>query len=1586
MAEIGSLAVSLSLDASNFNGSIAQVDRSLKAMGGELQSIKAKGADYGKSIEGLGQKQDVLTRSLDTAGLKLQEQRKRYDELVVSGTASQTSIERQAIAVNKAQTEYNRLETELKEVTEQLKVQSSQWTHAGQKLQDVGGKMKSIGTGMTSVGKDLTMKVTAPILAMGAGVFKAAVDFESAFAGVRKTVNTSEAGFKKLELGIRDMSKQLPASASDIAAVAESAGQLGIAENKILSFSKTIIDLGESTNLTREQAASEFARFANIVGMSQDNFDRLGSSIVGLGNTMATTESEIMSMAMRLAAQGAQVGMSEAQILALSATMSSLGIEAEAGGTAMTTALKKMQNAVSKGGKDLGAFASAAKMSASEFKKAYESDATSALDALIKGLAGSAKDGKNLNVILEKLGITGIREADTILRLAGASDLLTSAVDTSTKAWHENTALSNEATQRYKTTASQMSMLKNQVVDVGISLGQTLIPMASSAMDKIGSLVDKFNNLTDGQKKAILTIGGVAAAIGPLLVIGGTLISSIGSIVTVVGAASTAIGAAGGAAALLGSTLAVLTGPIGLTVAGLALLGVAAYKVSQDLKKPSMEIDVFGENVSKSTEKAVGGFLKLNDKATLALNQLNMSGTAVTKTTADNIVKNFEQMGDQMLESLKKKHDQELETMNQFFENSKLLNEKDKQDTIAKMNEKYEQQTNAVNNGEKIIKDILTTASNEKRSLTKEEQIQINNIQEGMVNNGIKYLSKNEIESKSILERMKAQAGEISAKQAADVVKNSQKQTEGAIKAANEQYDKTVQEIIRQRDEIGSITAEQAKIMILDAKMQRDQVVGHAKDLHKNVVEEAKQQAGEHADHVNWEKGEVLSKWEMMKKDTSKKAAEIKNTVSEKWEEIKNDTSEKWDEIKGWTGKKIEEMKTNVETKMAEVKTKIETKWNEAQAFLSSISLKQIGKDIVLGLIGGIGDMFNGVQKKVEELAGLIPDWAKKKLGIKSPSRVMMAVGRDTVQGLAIGINNNTNIVKRAADDMVRAAIPDFSQAVSVTKTQIKTIQSIISKSSKENAAEIVKVEKDRDLERLQITKDAHTKIEKIETDASEKIQKIRDTAASKKKKLTIAQLNEIKKINSDTAQRIREIEVKAGEDRVKASKKAGESIAKIETSVAADKLKALKEYAEAHKQAGDMSLKQEAEFWKYSANTFQKGTTQHTEALKLYNRAVENLNAEMLTNIKNYISEKKSLGEMTLIDEVRVWKENLDIFKEGSKERIEAQKAYNSAIDAVNKEIVSINKDYQSQMQTINDELIKQENDLTNAYEDALSKRQSTLMSFAGLFDAFSVEVKASGIELLGNLQSQVDGFKLWQDEFAKLSSRDIDANLLSELSGLGVKALPELIALNQLTDEQLTLYSSLYQEKSALAREQAEAELIGMKEDTEKQIDLLRASAETKLGQLQIEWQAKIKELTQTTSTELSTLQQIGADAGAGLLNGLSSMEGPLIAKATAIANSIKAAIQSALDIHSPSRVMRGFGVNIGQGLVQGMDDMVTKVTAASQRLAKSVEGGVATSTLSSNSYDYSKQFSPNVTIHTTDNGAKEMERTLRRMAFSF
>lgn len=609
---------------SRIKGITIVIDGETKGLNKALQDVNKRSRDIQKELRQVdkllkfnpgntqlvAQKQKLLAEQVENTREKLNRLKSAQDDVNEAFKRGEISEE----DYRAFQREIVETESKLKHFEGQLKQSQNKVKEFGDKMKQAGDKMKEVGRKMSDVGKDLSMKVTAPIVGLGTLATKSAIDFESAFAGVRKTVDATEEQFAALEKGIRDMSKELPSSASDIASVAEAAGQLGIKTENILGFTRVMIDLGEATNLSSEEAATALARFANIVGMSQEDFDKLGSSIVALGNNFATTEAEIVEMGMRLAGVGAQIGLTESEIMALATAMSSVGIEAEAGGTAMTMVLKKMQNAVSDGGKSLDGFAKAAGMSSKEFAKAFESEPIVALDAFIKGLAKSSEEGANLNDILSDLGIKGVRESDAILRLTGATDLLAEAVGLSSEAWEENTALSNEAAQRYATTASQLQMFKNAISDLAIEIGNILIPILMQVIEAVRPWIDRFKELDESTQKTILVIAGIAAAIGPLLVIIGTLVSSIGSIV---GAIGTVISWFGGWTAVAGglkAALLALTGPIGWVIAAIAALiaiGIAVYKNWDTIKEKAIQLkDVVVEKFIELKDKIVEFFTK----------------------------------------------------------------------------------------------------------------------------------------------------------------------------------------------------------------------------------------------------------------------------------------------------------------------------------------------------------------------------------------------------------------------------------------------------------------------------------------------------------------------------------------------------------------------------------------------------------------------------------------------------------------------------------------------------------------------------------------------------------------------------------------------------------------------------------------------------------------------------------------------------------------------------------------------------------------------------------------------------------------
>lgn len=668
---------------------------------------------------------------------------------------------------------------------------------------------KQVGTVVTGAGV---------AIAGGLGIAaKQAIDFESSFAGVRKTVDTNEEGFAKLEKGLRDMSKELPASIHEINGVAEAAGQLGIKEKDILKFTRVMVDLGESTNMTSEEAATSLARLANITQMPMENIDKLGATIVDLGNNLATTEGEITAMALRIAGAGAQVGLTEAQILAFSGALSSVGIEAEAGGSAFSRVMIEMENAAASGGDGLKNFAKVAGMSSADFKKAYEKDAAGAIVTFIEGLDRMSKEGENVFGVLDELGLSEIRVRDALLRASGAGDLFRESLELGSKAWEENTALTDEANQRYETVASKLAILKNTLIDVGITIGQALMPAIEAVTEFLQKLADGFNKLPEPLQNFIAisaaVVAGLALIIGPILMLIGffpLLVSGFGSIATVLGITT---------AALLKGIL-IFTG-IGAAIVGIGVALVIAYQ----------KIEWFREMVNLVWE-----FIKESFSNALAFLKALVTG-------------DFEGMVDAALN--------QMENMSQFLSGI------------------WE-----------VIKEIYNSA--------------------------LKWLAE-----------------------------------------------KTGVDFETMKETVDSI---------------------------------------------------LTTTWEIIKRV---------------WDWIKESFKNALDFVSALLKGDFEGMHKAVTNQMENIDSTIKDIWGKVEKFFEDIDLKEVGKNIIKGLINGIGSMKESLKKKAEEMAGAVVKAMAKRLDTRSPSKVTEEIGLWTGEGLVIGLGKMTNSVRKAGAYLAEAAVPD---------------------------------------------------------------------------------------------------------------------------------------------------------------------------------------------------------------------------------------------------------------------------------------------------------------------------------------------------------------------------------------------------------------------------------------------------------------------------------------------------------------------------------------------------------------------------------
>lgn len=340
--------------------------------------------------------------------------------------------------------------------------------------------------------------VAAGLFTLGAAGVSTAASVESAFAGVLKV--TQDLGrnlFDLTEVGeqvfqdFRDLAKEIPLTFEELAKIGAFGGQLGIAEEQLADFTRTIASLAVATNLSLEEASLGLTRIGNIFGTETENMaantERLGSAIVFLGNNFNVLEQDILLASRNIAGAAALVGATQADILGIGSALIGVGVTAEAGGTAVSRALIEMNTSVVEGGKNLRVFAETTNLTVEEFSELWETDATEAFLQFVEGLAEA---GDEAAIILDEVGLGSARSLRAFLGLSAASDELREKVDASNQAFEENTSLAREAEIRFATFDSQVQILKNSIRDMGITIGLELIPRLLELADKAKPFID----------------------------------------------------------------------------------------------------------------------------------------------------------------------------------------------------------------------------------------------------------------------------------------------------------------------------------------------------------------------------------------------------------------------------------------------------------------------------------------------------------------------------------------------------------------------------------------------------------------------------------------------------------------------------------------------------------------------------------------------------------------------------------------------------------------------------------------------------------------------------------------------------------------------------------------------------------------------------------------------------------------------------------------------------------------------------------------------------------------------------------------
>ena len=948
-----------------------------------------------------------LTKQIELQKNRISELEANYQKAKTEqGELSKTTIDLKH-DYDSAQIKLNDMKNQLEEANKVIAAHENKFRQATDAVEHYGDRVNNIGGKVENVGNTLSKKLTVPIVTAGVTAAKSAMDFESAFAGVRKTVDATEEEYKAMSDATLDMSTQLATSATEIAAVEEVAGQLGISKENIVDFSEVMIKLGMSTDLSAEEAAAALSKIANITNMPADKYEALGNVIVDLGNNFSTTETDIVNMTTRLAATGQVVGYTQPQMFAIATALSSVGIEAEAGGSAFSKLSKDLNLAVSNGGEKLKDFAKVAGVSTKEFKKAYEKDALGALNMFIRGLGDTERLGKGAVEVLSDMGITEVRLSNTILALASSEDILGQALEVANEQWEGGNALQTEVNSRLETTESKLQNAKGELVKTAVILGDNFLPMIQDVAKKIGELAERFGDLDPETQKAIIKFGLVVAAVGPTISVLGKLTGGIGKVIST-----------GAKAIRLFSDLK----------AGTYVLPLK--ELIQTLSATSSATSgLTGASTTLATTVGMGGPLLIAFAAAAAVAgglylayRKSTEGTRALGEEVENICSKFGNL------------DQEVEQATNFL--TKMS------DNVIGIDEKKQAQTaQSLEKVQDQITEIARLRVEQRRELTQKEIDRLNDLFDKMGE-----LSQAELDMMSVkqdaVKTMAENTTEMDKQHADELIKTATDTKDEVIAAAEAQYKNTVLLAQQAYDEEKSITKEQLDQKVADAAAEKQQAIDAANQKYGetytvitnafydeelatdehiqkiNALNEQKAQKEAELDELTKQQGFESSLYLQIKAmELGHQIDDINGQIADSYGKVNQDTLASW-------------MEMSMNTELYGGKISEESRIT-ADNFIDNFDdlpkkTKEAFQNAMQGALDGLKEKQEALFNKASDVAGSFINKIKTKFDEHSPSKVMKKIFAYAIQGGVIGVDEEAPELINSAGEVADGFIDKF--------------------------------------------------------------------------------------------------------------------------------------------------------------------------------------------------------------------------------------------------------------------------------------------------------------------------------------------------------------------------------------------------------------------------------------------------------------------------------------------------------------------------------------------------------------------------------
>lgn len=378
-----------------------------------------------------------------------------------------------------------------------------------------------ITQGLTNIGRSLFFFISIPLGMFFRTAIQGAIDFEDAMVRVGKTTGLWGAALRKLGDELRETAKYTTSSQVELAGIAEVIGQLGVTSGQAISDLTRIFEmLNVTTEMSGEEVANSVGKIANAFKINLNTNTKwvwqAANALNALENETAAAAGEIVDATFRFAQAAAAIGMTAANTMAYGATLVSLGLDAHEAGTALKNmALYAGRNAdkIAVAMRNNEKYNTTAKV-----MKALNEDAS---QVFIDMANAAAQGGISMEEFVALMDIANMRGGRALVAMANNMDLLNKNIGIANDQWSRQASLLLEYERALSSTKSQMSILRNNLQDVGIIVGDVLFPVLNRVIQILIPAIQMagewFKGLDKGAQMLYLGLLAALVLFGPVL-------------------------------------------------------------------------------------------------------------------------------------------------------------------------------------------------------------------------------------------------------------------------------------------------------------------------------------------------------------------------------------------------------------------------------------------------------------------------------------------------------------------------------------------------------------------------------------------------------------------------------------------------------------------------------------------------------------------------------------------------------------------------------------------------------------------------------------------------------------------------------------------------------------------------------------------------------------------------------------------------------------------------------------------------------------------------------------------------------------